>query len=418
MPSVRWVKPVSCIFVLLSFLAIPIAKAEEPVEAVAAVVNDSVISTYDVRQRMMLLAISSGIQPTQEVLVRLQSEALKDLINEKLQLQEAKTFDIEVEQEEVDQALARIASRTNATTRQLALDLAKSGVDVSSLRQQLEAQIAWQRLINGLYGRRVRVGDDEVEATQNRILSSAAKESYQISEIFLQTNGPEEQQRAAEIGMRLIEEMKKGAPFPAIAQQFSSAASAARGGSLGWVLSGELEPQIEQVVASMQPGQVSMPIPAEEGIYIIALVDRKAGQNLSPSLHLKQISYDLASYDEAQVRENLLNFRSQVENCEQFETLAENYAGANATDLGSINESQLNDELRTQLSRLSPNEATEPLNAGERLAMIMLCNRSYPNSAAVPSKEEIENRLFDQQLALLSERRLRDLRSEATIITR
>lgn len=418
MPSVRWVKPVSCIFVLLSFLAIPIAKAEEPVEAVAAVVNDSVISTYDVRQRMMLLAISSGIQPTQEVLVRLQSEALKDLINEKLQLQEAKTFDIEVEQEEVDQALARIASRTNATTRQLALDLAKSGVDVSSLRQQLEAQIAWQRLINGLYGRRVRVGDDEVEATQNRILSSAAKESYQISEIFLQTNGPEEQQRAAEIGMRLIEEMKKGAPFPAIAQQFSSAASAARGGSLGWVLSGELEPQIEQVVASMQPGQVSMPIPAEEGIYIIALVDRKAGQNLSPSLHLKQISYDLASYDEAQVRENLLNFRSQVENCEQFETLAENYAGANATDLGSINESQLNDELRTQLSRLSPNEATEPLNAGERLAMIMLCNRSYPNSAAVPSKEEIENRLFDQQLAMLSERRLRDLRSEATIITR
>jgi len=59
-------------------------------EGVAAVVNDEIISTYDLRQRVLLLIVTSGVQVTNENLAQIQREALRDLIDERLELQEVR----------------------------------------------------------------------------------------------------------------------------------------------------------------------------------------------------------------------------------------------------------------------------------------------------------------------------------------
>ena len=65
-------------------------------EGVAAIVNDHVISTFDVRQRATLLLVSAGMQSTPDLLRRASAQALNDLINERLQVEEAAKFHIDI----------------------------------------------------------------------------------------------------------------------------------------------------------------------------------------------------------------------------------------------------------------------------------------------------------------------------------
>src|SRR5262245_20783675 len=83
-------------------------------EGVAAVVNDQVISSFDVRQRATLLLVSAGIQSTPEMMQRAQAQALRDLIDERLQLQETRgQYEITVDQADIDRRLADIARQNN-----------------------------------------------------------------------------------------------------------------------------------------------------------------------------------------------------------------------------------------------------------------------------------------------------------------
>src|SRR5262245_25953566 len=74
-------------------------------EGVAAVVNDHVISTFDVRQRANLLITSAGLQSTPEMQQRARGQALRDLIDERLQIQETATYEIAVTPQEIDSRL-------------------------------------------------------------------------------------------------------------------------------------------------------------------------------------------------------------------------------------------------------------------------------------------------------------------------
>src|SRR5690606_5015719 len=128
-----------------------------------------VISTYDVRQRATMLLVSSGIEPTPELQQRARAQALRDLVDERLQIEEAQRYEISVESGLIDRRLADIARQNNTTVAGLAQSLAQTGVSIGTLRSQIEADIAWQRLINGMYGGRVRISEVEIQETQQRI---------------------------------------------------------------------------------------------------------------------------------------------------------------------------------------------------------------------------------------------------------
>src|SRR5690606_30448352 len=151
---------------------------------------DHVISTFDVRQRANLLLVSAGIQSTPEMQQRARAQALRDLIDERLQIEEAATFEITVTPEQVDRRIADIARQNNATVEDLTEQLRQAGVSISTLRSQITADIAWQRLISGLYGSRVRISEAEIRDVQARIAANATRPQYQLSEIFLPAETP------------------------------------------------------------------------------------------------------------------------------------------------------------------------------------------------------------------------------------
>ncbi len=395
-------------------------------ESVAAVVNDDIISTYDLVQRMRLLAVTSGIQPDQNTLPQLQREAMRSLIEERLQIQELRRVEKEHKTEiiasdaDVDAEITDVAKGNNLTGEQLLAQLAAAGIAPDTLRAQIRAEVSWQGYIRGRYGSRLRIGQDQIKAVQDQLIASASKPQYQISEVVIDPNRVGGTDNAMQGAGQLVQQMQQGAPFPAVARQFSSSATAANGGDAGWVGSGEVPAEVEAVLDQLRPGQLSNPILTQDGVYIVYLRDKRAGSNVQ-LVTLKQVAVPLAqdaSADQvAAAQAALESLRPKVTSCANLETAATGVDGVVAGDLGEAEIGGLNPDFQAAVASTPDGQLSQAIRTGAGLHLIMVCGRRQ-SGAQVPSPQQIENRLFGQQLAMISKRLLRDLRNVATVETR
>lgn len=409
---------------------VPAAPAEPTVnflsEGVAAIVNDSIISTYDLRQRMLLLIITSGIQPTADTLGQIERESMRTLVDEALQMQELRRvekeqkFSIIAEDDDIDRQIGRMAQENRATAAQLVASLAASGVNPETLRAQIRAEISWQRWINGRYGSRLRVGDDQVEAALARQNAAAAKPQYLLSEILIEAARVGGMDNAMRGANQLIGQLQQGAPFGSVARQFSSASTSATGGDTGWVSVEELQPALQQSLDQLRPGQLSQPIPVTDGVYILLLRDKRAGSNAT-LVDLKQaairLSADATEADIEAARAKLTGLKPMITDCASVEAAAATVSGVIAGDLGESEIKDLAPAFRDAAEKLNVGQVSDPIRTQVGLHLIAVCAKRQ-EGGRVPTKDEMENRLVGQQLAMIAKRYLRDLRNSATIETR
>jgi peptidyl-prolyl cis-trans isomerase SurA len=397
-----------------AFLAAP-AKAQNA-EGVVAIVNDQAISTYDVRQRASLLLAGSGLEVSGEALERAQAQALRDLIDERLQMQEAREKKVTVDKSTVDRTLADIARSNGTDPTSLQRQLAGQGINIQTLREQIEADVVWRRLVGGRFGSRVRISDVQVNDALARISANAAKPQFLVSEILLAADTEEEFAQANQAATRLIEEMRvrgQRAPFPAVARQFSSSATASAGGDMGWLAQGELKPELQTALDQMQPGTISPPIRSTNGVYILALRDKRAGVDASAmsKVSLRQVNAPAVS------RAQLERLRRRLEGCEGLPAALRAVPGGQVVDLGEDAENQFTDEIRTRIAKVATGAATPLFETADGIATIAVCARRS-SGEGLPTRDEVENRLYEQELAMLSQRYLRNLRRDSTIIYR
>lgn len=395
-------------------------------ESVAAVVNDEIISTYDLAQRMRLLIATSGIQPTQQNIAQFQREALISLVDERLQIQELRHQEREQKMsiisndQEVNEELADMARGNNMTTEQFIASIEGQGIGISTLKDQIRAQVSWQHWIRGRYGSRLRVGEDQVKAVQQRMEAAASKPQYQISEVFLDANRVGGMETAVTGAQQLIVQMQQGAPFAAVARQFSASATAANGGDAGWITAGEMAPEVDAALDQMRPGQLSQPIQVRDGVYIIYLREKRAGTGAT-LVNLKQAAVALppnASADlVAQATATLQTLRGQVTGCGDLEAKASSVNGVVAADLGEAEIKDLSPAFRDAVQTLQVGQLSQPIRTNAGLHLLAVCGKRADGGESV-SAEQIENRLYGQQLSMIARRYMRDLRTSATIETR
>jgi peptidyl-prolyl cis-trans isomerase SurA len=396
-------------------------------ESVAAIVNDDIVSTYDLVQRMRLVSITAGIQPSEETLPQLQREALRGLIEERLQLQELRRIEIENKIEiiatdaEVDIAIGEMArDNNNMTSDQLTAQLRAAGIGPETLRAQLRAEISGQGYINGRFRGRLRIGRDQIKATLERLAAAATKPQYQISEVYIEAARVGGMQVAYQGAQSLIQQMQQGAPFPAVARQFSSSPTAANGGDAGWIGAGELPTEIEGVLDQMRPGQLSPPIPTQDGVWIIYLRDKRAGSNVT-LVSLKQAAVPLAedaTPEQVQAAATTLEvLRPQVTGCADLEARAAGVDGVMAGDLGEAEISGLTEAFQQAVNTTPDGQLSQAIRTPMGLHLVMVCGRRS-SGAQLPTPEQVEARLTSLQLENISKRILRDLRNTATIETR
>lgn len=268
---------------LLALLALPAAapragRAQQPpAQRIAAVVNDDVITSQDLLDRIELARVSSGLPDDQQSRQRLAPQVLRGYIDEKLQLQEAKRLGLPVSEADVDKALDTIAARNKTDRDTLVRYLEANRVNPRTLRDQLRAQIAWIKVAAREIRPRIAVSQEQVEFALRRSASEGGAEIL-LSEILLPVYDRNQEATVLAQAGELVATLRGGgADFAALAGQVSGAASAEKGGDLGWVPLAALPPDLRDRIGALQPGQVSDPIVGANGVQIVQVRDRRAG---------------------------------------------------------------------------------------------------------------------------------------------
>ena len=392
-------------------------------ESVAAIVNDDIISTYDLAQRMRLLIATTGAQPTQDTLPQFQQEALVSLVDERLQLQELKRVEkdqkmsIIATDDEIRGELANMAQQNNLKPEAFLAALKSQGIGPETLYEQLRAQMSWQRWIRGRYGSRLRIGEDQIKATQVRMIAAASKPQYEVSEVFLDAGRTGGMDAAMKGAAQLVAQLQQGAPFAAVARQFSASSTAAAGGDAGWISQGEMPPEVDAVLDQLRPGQLSQPIPVKDGVYIIYLKDKRsgAGQTL---VSLKQAAIALpataTAADVEAARVKLEAVKAAIKDCKTMEATAGKTPGVIAGDLGEAEISDLSPEFKEAAAKLQVGQLSEPIRTKVGLHVLAVCGKRSAGAAQI-DHDQIENRLTGEHLSMVSRRYMRDLRNSATI---
>ncbi len=395
-------------------------------ESVAAIVNDEIVSTYDLAQRIRLLIATTGVQPTQENLPEFQQQALLSLVDERLQLQELKRvekdqkFPIIATDEEVREELSDMAQQNKMTADGFLAALHGQGIGSETLFQQLRAQMSWQKWIRGRYGSRLRIGEDQIKATQARLIAAASRPQYEISEVFIDAGRAGGMDAATKGAAQLVSQIQQGAPFPAVARQFSASSTAAAGGDAGWISQGELPAEVDSALEQLRPGQLSQPIPVKDGVYIIYLRDKRsgAGQTL---VSLKQAAIalpaDASAADVEAAKTKLIAVRGQIKDCATLEASVGNTPGVVAGDLGEAETGDLLPEFADAAKTLQPGQLSQPIRTKVGMHVLAICGKRAAGAAQV-DHDQIESRLTGQQLSMIARRYMRDLRTSATIETR
>ncbi|HJN04740.1 MAG TPA: SurA N-terminal domain-containing protein, partial [Alphaproteobacteria bacterium] len=189
------------------------------VQRIVAIVNDEVISGYDVEQRMRLILSTTQIQPTPEQMRRLQSQITEGLIDEAIQLQEAARLNIRIADEEIEQAVRYIEDQNGLAEGALALVLQGVNTDIETLYSQIRAQIAWSKVVSRRLRPTVFVGQDEIDAVLERMEAAEGLTEYLISEIFLSVDVPGRRTEIARDAANIVAEARRGTPFDALARQ-------------------------------------------------------------------------------------------------------------------------------------------------------------------------------------------------------
>jgi peptidyl-prolyl cis-trans isomerase SurA len=399
----------------------PQGESSQALEQVVVKVNDDAITSYDLRQRARLILASAQIaQTTQEILQAVQAQALRALIDERIQLQQAKRYELEVPEEEVQAELDALAASQNISTADLLGQLQGAGIDPMTLRDQLAAQWVWSVIVRNKFAAERVVSDSEIDESMRQMVENAAKPQFQLAEILVEIPEGATDQQAQQLIAGIYQQLQAGAPFPAVARQISAAPSAPQGGDMGWVSAGSLDPAVEAIVNGLQPGQVSPPIDTQDGIYIVALRAREAGKDVY-NLTLKQLLVPVAGRDNVEQAyrrgdDLIQRIAERRPPCTDLDEAARRISrDIMVTDLGLVRASDLGEEYASLVRATRTGTISAPIRSGSGTVALMVCDRSVAEGADLPSRDLIERQISSEKLQRAARRHLRDLRRAATI---
>jgi peptidyl-prolyl cis-trans isomerase SurA len=410
-------------------------KTEADSDSVVATVNDESISDFEVRQRVALYLALNGItqQLNSEQRNRIRGQILDILEAEKLQLQEAVKKKITVSPVEVDKRLNAMMQEYHFTIEQLRQNLSAAGASEDALRSQITASIAWQKTVQDEYGDEVNITPDMVNSELARYAETANKRHYHALEIFLPVDSPEQNDKVKKDAEEVERQLHQGASFAMVARQFSQHPTAATGGDMGWISDGQLAQELNDVLAKMEVGSFSDPIRSTGGWYIIGLRERQeplgtkiAGIPTGPTgpdgiLPLGRLLFPVNPRAPQAELDQIMKVAVQIQQhylgCAQLDELHDKMTGTVYMNLGDAKLADLSPQIQEAMKSTRPGEAAAPFVSEAGVELIGRCDKRIEVKTAyvMPTRQQVEDQLFQNQIATLARRYLRDLKREANI---
>lgn len=389
---------------------------------VLARVNDDAITDYDLAQRVLFAIRTTGLQDSPELRQRMSAQMLRQMIDEKLQIQDAKRLGLKATDGELQQRLGDIERSAGMSRGQFRQYIQSTGVAFDIAVQQIEAQIAWTKIVRRRVRPQVDVSEAEIDDALSRARTNVGKTESRVAEIFVPVDRADMADEAKRSADRIAEQLKRGAPFGAVAQQFSQGATAQAGGELGWVLPGALDPTLDAAVEKLQVRQYSEPVRSTAGWHVLYVIDRRPFAASRPDdvrLNLTQLTLPLpvnASADEVnKATGEAQKAMTGIRNCTDLHARARDLKGATSGDLSGVRvgDLQANAQMFEQIPRLNIGGTAGPFRVAEGLQVVALCAKL--GGDGLPTRDAISQQILLQKLESAGRRYMRDLRRQATI---
>ena len=151
-------------YIILIFFNILNVSADTKIEhKIAVLVNEELITSYDIIQRIKLSAILQGIEINSQNNQLLLSNTVEELIYEKLKLEKINEYKVKIEDEEYKEFEIDFFKRNNIDKQQTLDLLLKNKVKYEELKNLLVGELSWNKLVNGLFFRLTSVSDIEID---------------------------------------------------------------------------------------------------------------------------------------------------------------------------------------------------------------------------------------------------------------
>jgi peptidyl-prolyl cis-trans isomerase SurA len=279
------------------FAAMAAAPSLALAQHVVLVVNGEIITDYDIDQRSKFNALSTHkTQARQEV--------LEELIDEKLKVQNARRYKLDITDSDVDSQYADMAKRMHLTADQLTQTLTQNGIDAKTLKARVRADLSWQYIIRGKFQSSLQVSEksvlDEIE-TQKKSEGGGVGYDYTLRPILFvvprgNTGLQESRRKDAEMLRSRFTSCNSGLPFARSLRDVAIRESITKNSS-------DLVPALREILDKTEVGHLTPPEATAQGIELFALCEKKETKSETP--------------EKRQAREKIFS--------EQFQAKAKNY---------------------------------------------------------------------------------------------
>ncbi len=344
-------------------------------------VNGRGITGFELAQRAKLISVISRSPDPMK-------QAETDLIDDRLRMDAAARAGLEVTREMVAKGVEEFAGRANMSADQFLAALAQEGVEAQTLRDFVEAGMAWREVVKANHAGQVRITEAEIDRALSLTAERGRGIRLLVSEFILPIPAGREADAAALAAE--VAASNSEAEFAAYARQYSATASREAGGRMPWIALEKLPPVLQPLLLALQPGQTTAPLPLPDAVAVFML--RGMDENGAVETGAQEIEYAtylIPSVSRPEGAAALAAIKANVKICKDLYTINKGQPEA----LLQIETRPLGDiptDVALQLAHLDAGEVSAALPRGDKTALVMLCSRTRPDAEAKPEEKAAE----------------------------
>ena len=396
-------------------------------DKIVAIVDDDVVLKSELDQRMDAIVAQltqSGTQMPPEKI--LEQQVLERLISERLQLTMGYDSGVRISDEELNQAIARIAASNKISVAQYIEQVTLQGSSIIAMRGEIRNELTIMRVQQGKVMRRIRISEQELDnflkSEEGRFVTSP---DVNIGQILLSISSDSNRKSIDQVVGRadlLFNQIEQGADFRAIAIANSADQSALQGGDLGWRKMAQLPGVFIDAVEKLDIGEVSQPIRSAAGYHLIKLYERRGGEEQLVEQHFaRHILIKPNQIRDQKTTINQLNeLRKRSIAGEDFSILAKEFSedpgsALSGGELGWSTPGMFVPEFEQTMSTIAVNDISEPFASQFGWHILQVTERRQQDfsSEILRNKAQsmLRQRKYEEELQVW----LQEIRDEAFI---
>lgn len=395
---------------------------------IVAVVNQELVTNAELQGRIARIreeAARSNAQlpPPAE----LRAKVLEALIDERVQVTNARETGPKIDEAELDRAVGNIALQNQMTMAQLRVRLQRQGLAYSAFRNNVKDQLLVERVREREVNQRIVISDAEIDALlEKRRAASGKAVQLDIAQILVTVPEGADPELLAQRRARAeaaLARVNGGENFAAVARELSEDGNKAQGGAIGLRMADRLPDVFVETVRTLEPGEVSPTLlRTGAGFHVLKLLAREEGAAFTvQQTHARHILLRVSPQLTAEAAgRRLAEFKRQIlAGSKSFEELAransEDGSAAAGGDLGWTSPGTFVPEFEEAMNNLPINGVSEPVISRFGVHLIQVLERRETVLDAKQQREQARNVLREQKFESAYLDWVRDLRGRAYI---